>query len=43
MPQQAPVRASARCNDGTYNYSAHRRCIFSRHGGVAVRLATVPA
>jgi hypothetical protein len=31
----APVGASARCRDGTYSFSEHRRGTCSHHGGVA--------
>ena len=31
----APAGASARCRDGTYSFSAHRRGTCSHHGGVA--------
>jgi hypothetical protein len=31
----APVGASARCRDGTYSFSEHRRGTCSYHGGVA--------
>ncbi|QKW31045.1 DUF3761 domain-containing protein [Streptomyces seoulensis] len=41
--QQAPADATARCNDGTYSYSAHRRGTCSHHEGVAVWLASVPS
>jgi hypothetical protein len=34
----APVGANARCQDGTYSFSQHRRGICSHHGGVAVWL-----
>lgn len=30
-----PSGATARCNDGTYSYSAHRQGTCSHHGGVA--------
>ncbi|MBA3766796.1 MAG: DUF3761 domain-containing protein [Acidobacteria bacterium] len=30
-----PAGATARCNDGTYSYSQHRRGTCSHHGGVA--------
>ncbi|MCL7495133.1 DUF3761 domain-containing protein [Streptomyces sp. MCA2] len=40
---QAPAGASARCNDGTYSYSAHRRGTCSHHHGVAVWLRSLPA
>jgi Protein of unknown function (DUF3761) len=33
-----PPRASARCVDGTYSYSEHRRGTCSHHGGVATWL-----
>ncbi|WP_432141933.1 DUF3761 domain-containing protein [Streptomyces sp. bgisy084] len=39
---QAPAGASARCNDGTYSYSAHRRGTCSHHHGVAVWLRSLP-
>lgn len=32
---QVPAGASAKCRDGTYSFSQHRRGICSRHGGVA--------
>ncbi|MEU6481710.1 DUF3761 domain-containing protein [Streptomyces sp. NPDC047017] len=41
--QQAPAGATARCSDGTYSYSAHRRGTCSHHGGVAVWLAGAPS
>ena len=31
----APAGASARCRDGTYSFSEHRRGTCSHHGGVA--------
>lgn len=31
----APAGASARCSDGTYSFSEHRRGTCSHHGGVA--------
>jgi len=31
----APEGATARCRDGTYSYSKHRRGTCSHHGGVA--------
>ena len=31
----APAGASARCGDGTYSFSQHRRGTCSHHGGVA--------
>jgi hypothetical protein len=34
----APPGATAKCNDGTYSYSQHRRGTCSGHGGVAVWL-----
>jgi hypothetical protein len=37
-PVQAPrppIGASARCRDGTYSFSEHRRGTCSHHGGVA--------
>jgi len=30
--------ATAKCNDGTYSFSQHRRGTCSRHGGVAIWL-----
>jgi hypothetical protein len=30
------LRPTARCRDGSYSYSAHRRGTCSHHGGVAV-------
>src|SRR5262249_33210025 len=30
------VRPTARCRDGSYSYSAHRRGTCSHHGGVAI-------
>ncbi|HZT90345.1 MAG TPA: DUF3761 domain-containing protein [Stellaceae bacterium] len=33
--QQPPPGATARCRDGTYSFSEHRRGTCSRHGGVA--------
>jgi hypothetical protein len=33
-----PTGASAKCRDGTYSFSAHRRGTCSHHGGVAVWL-----
>ncbi|MFF7410522.1 DUF3761 domain-containing protein [Streptomyces lydicus] len=41
--QQAPAGATARCNDGSFSYSAHRRGTCSHHRGVAVWLASVPS
>ncbi|MFE1171928.1 DUF3761 domain-containing protein [Streptomyces sp. NPDC058773] len=35
--------ASAKCNDGTYSYSRHRRGTCSHHHGVAVWLRSLPA
>jgi hypothetical protein len=32
---QAPAGASAKCRDGTYSFSQHRRGTCSHHGGVA--------
>ncbi|MFC9229448.1 DUF3761 domain-containing protein [Streptomyces decoyicus] len=40
---QAPAGAAARCNDGTYSYSGHRRGTCSHHHGVAVWLRSLPA
>lgn len=37
-----PTGATARCRDGTYSFSAHRRGTCSRHGGVAAWLASLP-
>lgn len=34
----APVGASARCRDGSFSFSAHRRGTCSHHGGVALWL-----
>ena len=31
----APVGATAKCRDGTYSFSQHRRGTCSHHGGVA--------
>jgi hypothetical protein len=31
-----PAGASAKCKDGSYSYSAHRRGTCSHHGGVAI-------
>jgi hypothetical protein len=31
----APIGAHARCRDGTYSFSEHRRGTCSHHGGVA--------
>src|ERR1051326_1626960 len=31
-----PARATARCRDGSYSFSQHRRGTCSYHGGVAV-------
>ena len=33
-----PAGASARCGDGSYSFSAHRRGTCSHHGGVAAWL-----
>ncbi|AJX17381.1 hypothetical protein WJ95_17070 [Burkholderia ubonensis] len=35
---RAPEGASARCRDGTYSFSRHRRGTCSGHGGVAAWL-----
>lgn len=35
-PSSNPQGASAKCHDGTYSYSQHRRGTCSHHGGVAV-------
>ena len=32
---KAPEGATARCRDGSYSFSQHRRGTCSRHGGVA--------
>ena len=32
---QAPVGATAKCDDGTYSFSEHRRGTCSHHGGVS--------
>ena len=32
---QAPAGASAKCRDGTFSFSQHRRGACSHHGGVA--------
>ena len=32
---KAPAGASARCGDGSYSFSTHRRGTCSHHGGVA--------
>lgn len=37
-----PAGATARCNDGTYSYSKHRRGTCSQHDGVAEWLADLP-
>lgn len=34
-PSSEPTGASAKCKDGTYSYSQHRRGTCSSHGGVA--------
>jgi Protein of unknown function (DUF3761) len=33
--RSAPAGASARCRDGSYSFSEHRRGTCSHHGGVA--------
>lgn len=38
----APAGATALCNDGTYDFSAHRRGSCSRHHGVAQYLVNLP-
>lgn len=38
-----PAGATARCNDGTYSFSQHRRGTCSSHGGVAEFLVDLPA
>ena len=38
----APAGATAKCRDGTYSYSQHRRGTCSHNGGVAVWLRPVP-
>ncbi|WP_374421865.1 DUF3761 domain-containing protein [Chromobacterium sp.] len=35
---KAPAGASARCRDGSYSFSQHRRGTCSHHGGVAAWL-----
>ncbi|MET8009883.1 DUF3761 domain-containing protein [Streptomyces sp. NPDC005271] len=40
---EAPAGATARCNDGTYSYSQHRRGTCSHHDGVATWLASLPS
>jgi hypothetical protein len=35
---QVPAGASAKCRDGTYSFSQHRRGTCSHHGGVAIWL-----
>jgi hypothetical protein len=35
-PASRPPGATAKCNDGTYSYSAHHSGSCSHHGGVAV-------
>ncbi|AUH49694.1 hypothetical protein CXB49_02025 [Chromobacterium sp. ATCC 53434] len=35
---KAPAGASAKCRDGTYSFSTHRRGTCSHHGGVAAWL-----
>lgn len=35
---KAPTGASARCRDGSYSFSQHRRGTCSHHGGVAAWL-----
>ena len=35
VQDQIPNGASARCRDGTYSFSQHRRGTCSHHGGVA--------
>ncbi|MGN6445408.1 GmrSD restriction endonuclease domain-containing protein [Amnibacterium sp.] len=39
----SPAGATARCRDGSYSFSAHRRGTCSHHGGVAVWLRDVPS
>ena len=34
-PSSSPTGASAKCRDGSYSYSEHRRGTCSHHGGVA--------
>jgi hypothetical protein len=34
-PSTSPSGASAKCRDGSYSYSQHRRGTCSGHGGVA--------
>lgn len=35
VTRSAPAGASARCRDGSYSFSEHRRGTCSHHGGVA--------
>ncbi|MDT7540595.1 MAG: hypothetical protein QOE33_499 [Acidobacteriota bacterium] len=35
VSRSVPVGASARCRDGSYSFSEHRRGTCSHHGGVA--------
>lgn len=41
-PPAAPSSATARCRDGTYSFSAHRRGTCSHHGGVSAWLSAAP-
>lgn len=36
--EQVPAGASAKCRDGTYSFSQHRRGTCSHHGGVSLWL-----
>ncbi|BBL75989.1 DUF3761 domain-containing protein [Methylomagnum ishizawai] len=36
QPDEAPPGASAKCGNGSYSFSQHRRGICSHHGGVGV-------
>lgn len=40
MHDQVPAGASAKCRDGTYSFSQHRRGTCSHHGGVGAWLRT---
>ncbi len=41
-PLKPPKGATARCRDGIFSFSKHRRGTCSHHGGVAVWLKTLP-
>lgn len=43
VPAASHNGATAKCRDGTYSYSAHRRGTCSWHKGVAVWYKNVPA